>query len=172
MPHRKAWGLDLVLYLLTKGISTGAMFLSALFWLLGDTSPLVTIAGPLVSVVFAIATAVVLIIDLERPERFLYILLRPNWTSWMARGAFLLTAHGGIATLWVLVALLGWTDALTWLAVPAMVVAIGATAYTGFLFAQGLVGLYVAKVFNETKRRPYTIVRAVHRGAEDARRAA
>jgi len=138
VPHKKAWGFDLVLYLLTKGISTGAMFLSALFWLLGDTSTLVALAGPVVSVVFAIATAVVLIVDLERPERFLYILLRPNWTSWMARGAFLLTAHGGIATLWVLFALLGWTGALTWLAPAAMVVAVGATAYTGFLFAQGL----------------------------------
>ena len=31
-------------------------------------------------------------------ERFLYILTRPNWTSWLARGAFLLTAHGAIAT--------------------------------------------------------------------------
>jgi formate-dependent nitrite reductase membrane component NrfD len=30
----------------------------------------------------------VLVKDLERPERFLYILMRPNWTSWMSRGAF------------------------------------------------------------------------------------
>jgi Fe-S-cluster-containing dehydrogenase component/formate-dependent nitrite reductase membrane component NrfD len=138
VPHRKAWGLDLVLYLLTKGVSTGAMFLSALFWLLGESSPLVVLAGPVVAVVFSAITAVVLIIDLERPERFLYILLRPNWTSWMARGAFLLTAHGGIATLWVLLALVGWTSALTWLAPMAMLVALGATAYTGLLFAQGL----------------------------------
>ncbi len=138
VPHKKAWGFDLVLYLLTKGISTGAMFLSALFWLLGDTSALVTIAGPIVSVTFAIATAIVLIIDLERPERFLYILLRPNWTSWMARGAFLLTAHGALATAWVLFAVLGWTAVLTWLAPLAMLVAFGATIYTGFLFAQGL----------------------------------
>ena len=63
------------------------------FWLLGDRSPLVGFAGPFLSAVFAAATAVVLVIDLERPERFYYILTRPNWTSWMARGAFLLTAH-------------------------------------------------------------------------------
>lgn len=138
VPHKKAWGIHLVMYLLTKGISTGAMFLSALFWLLGDSSTLVTLGGPILAVVFAMLTAAVLVADLERPERFLYILLRPNWSSWMARGAFLLTAHGGIATLWVLAALLGWHGVLTWLALPAILVAIGATAYTGFLFAQGL----------------------------------
>ena len=138
VPHAKAWGFDLVLYLLTKGVSTGAMMLSALFWLLGDSSPLIGLVGPIVSVAFAIATAVVLVIDLERPERFLYILTRPNWTSWLARGAFLLTAHGGIATLWILLYLAGWTGALSWLAPLAFVVALGATAYTGLLFAQGL----------------------------------
>jgi Fe-S-cluster-containing dehydrogenase component len=29
VPHKKAWGIDLVLYLLTKGISTGALFQSS-----------------------------------------------------------------------------------------------------------------------------------------------
>ena len=107
VPHRQAWGFDLALYLLFKGISTGAMFLSALLWFMGDRSSLVGLGGPLVSLVFASATAFVLVIDLERPERFYYILTRPNWTSWLARGAFLLTAHGGIATLWVALLLAG-----------------------------------------------------------------
>lgn len=137
-PHRKAWGFDLVLYLVTKGISTGAMFLSALLWLTGDRTPLVGLAGPLVSVIFSILTAVVLVIDLERPGRFLYILTRPNWTSWMARGAFLLLAHGAIAGLWVLLYLLGWTAVLLALAPLALVAALAATGYTGLLFAQGL----------------------------------
>ena len=139
VPHKQAWGFDLVLYLLSKGISTGAMFLSALLWFLGDRSALVGLGGPIVSLVFASATAVVLVIDLERPERFYYILTRPNWSSWLARGAFLLTAHardrdavGRVAT--------GSApmDALVWLAPLAMAAAFGATAYTGFLFAQGL----------------------------------
>lgn len=138
VPHRQAWGLDLVLYLLFKGISTGALFLSALLWLAGDRSPLIGFAGPFVSVVFAVATAGVLVIDLERPERFFYILTRPNWTSWMARGAFLLTAHGALAGLWVLLYWTGSTGALVWIAPVAMAAAFAATVYTGFLFAQGL----------------------------------
>jgi Fe-S-cluster-containing dehydrogenase component/formate-dependent nitrite reductase membrane component NrfD len=138
IPHKQAWGFDLVLYLLFKGISTGAMFLSALLWLLGDRTPLVGIAGPLISVLFAVATAVVLVIDLERPERFYYILTRPNWSSWLARGAFLLTAHSGLASLWLLGHWFGWFGLLTAIAPLAMAAAVGATAYTGFLFAQGL----------------------------------
>jgi len=138
MPHRKAWGIDLVLYLLFKGISTGAMFLSALLWLMGDRSPLVGIVGPIISVLFSMATAVVLVLDLERPERFYYIMTRPNWSSWLARGAFLLTGHSAIAGLWVMLYWVGWTPALGWLAPLAMAGAIAATGYTGLLFAQGL----------------------------------
>ncbi len=137
-PHQQAWGMDLVLYLLTKGISTGAMFLSAWLWLLGDRSTLIGLAGPLVSAIFAVLTAVVLIVDLERPERFHYILTRPNWTSWMTRGAFILTIHGAIAGTWVLAYLLKWPGLLTLLAPFALLFAFAATAYTGLLFAQGL----------------------------------
>ena len=138
VPHRKAWGFDLVLYLVAKGISTGAMFLSALFWLMGDRSPLVSFAGPFLSLVFALGTTVVLIVDLERPERFYYILTRPNWRSWLTRGAVLLAAHSIVAGLWILCVPLGWTIVVTMLAVIALATSLGATAYTGFLFAQGL----------------------------------
>jgi formate-dependent nitrite reductase membrane component NrfD len=80
----------------------------------------------------------VLVWDLERPERFYYILTRPNWTSWMARGAFILTAHGAIAGLWIFAWLLDLSIVITILAVLAIPVALAATAYTGLLFAQGL----------------------------------
>ena len=138
VPHKQAWGIDLVLYLLGKGISTGTLFLSALLWLMGDRSALVGFAGPFVAALFAAFTAVVLVIDLEQPQRFLYILTRPNWTSWMARGAFLLTAHGTLAGLWVFSRLVGWDGLITVIAPVAIVVSFATTAYTGLLFAQGL----------------------------------
>jgi formate-dependent nitrite reductase membrane component NrfD len=92
----------------------------------------------MVSVFFAILTAIVLVADLERPERFYLIITRPNWSSWLARGAFLLTAHSMIASIWILLGLMGWTEPLRWLAPLALVASFAATAYTGFLFAQGL----------------------------------
>jgi len=137
-PHANPWGFDMAVYLLTKGIATGAMLLSALLWLLGDRTALAAFVGPAVSLIFVTATAIVLVVDLERPERFYYILVRPNWRSWMVWGAYFLTAHGALTALWLAAA---WWDAeglLTALAVPAIVVSVLATSYTGFLFAQGL----------------------------------
>ena len=138
VPHKQAWGLDMALYLLTKGISTGAMLLAAILWFAGERGALAQFAAPIVSLIFSIVTAVVLIIDLERPERFYYILIRPNWRSWMAWGAYFLTVHGALTTLWLLAAFFGWTGVITAIAVPALLVALAATSYTGFLFAQGL----------------------------------
>ena len=138
VPHAKPWGTDMVLYLLFKAISTGAMLLAALLWWLGFDGPLVTIAAPAVSIVFASLTAVVLIVDLERPERFYYILTQSNWRSWMVWGAWFLTAHGALSTLWLAAGWFGWEATVDWLALPVGVVALLATSYTGFLFAQGL----------------------------------
>ena len=85
------------------------------------------------------ATAVVLVVDLERPERFYYILTRPNWTSWLARGAFLLTgARRASPRSGSCCVLLGWTTAARLARAARDAGAFGATAYTGFLFAQGL----------------------------------
>jgi Fe-S-cluster-containing dehydrogenase component/formate-dependent nitrite reductase membrane component NrfD len=138
VPHVKPWGLDMALYLLTKAIGTGALLVAALLWTMGFDTPLVTVVAPAIAAGFITLTAVVLVLDLERPERFYYILTRPNWRSWMVWGAYFLTAHGVFAALWLLAGLLGRDRALTMLVGPTVVVALLATAYTGFLFAQGL----------------------------------
>jgi Fe-S-cluster-containing dehydrogenase component/formate-dependent nitrite reductase membrane component NrfD len=138
-PHVKAWGLDMALYLLTKGIATGTMLVSLLLPLLyGEHSRLTLIVGPAISVIALTVTAAILVADLERPERFYYILIRPNWRSWMVWGAYFLTMQGLVTAVWVVAA---WFDAfgiirlLYW---PAVVCSILTTCYTGFLFAQGL----------------------------------
>jgi formate-dependent nitrite reductase membrane component NrfD len=138
IPHSKPWGIDMVLYLLFKAIATGAMLVAALLWSLGYRDVVTTMAAPVVSLVFVTLTAVVLIIDLERPERFYYILTRSNWRSWMVWGAYFLTAHGALSLAWLAAAWFGMDRVIGWLLVPVVVVAILATSYTGFLFAQGL----------------------------------
>ena len=137
-PHVKPWGMDMALYLLTKGIATGSLLLSVVLWLFGLREPLTAVAGPLVALVMVSATAALLVLDLEQPQRFLYILTRPNWDSWLARGAFILTAFGALATAWAGAGWLGLDGVLPWLAGPAIAAAFFATIYTGFLFAQGL----------------------------------
>jgi formate-dependent nitrite reductase membrane component NrfD len=114
------------------------MGLAPVLWWMGFDGPLTTLAAPAVSVVFIALTSVVLIADLERPERFYYILTRSNWRSWMVWGAYFLTAHGALSALWLGAGWFGWARALDALAVPVLVTSVLATSYTGFLFAQGL----------------------------------
>src|SRR5918993_4098853 len=127
----------MVLYLLFKAISTGAMLVAALLWYLGYRDTVSTMVAPVLSLIFVTLTAVVLIIDLERPERFYYILTRSNFRSWMVWGAYFLTAHGALSLAWLAAAWFGATTALGLLVAPVIIVAILATSYTGFLFAQG-----------------------------------
>lgn len=138
VPHGKPWGTDMVLYLLFKAIATGAMLVAAVLWWMGFDGPLSTLAGPALSTLFVTLTAIVLIVDLERPERFYYILTRSNWRSWMVWGAWFLTAHGAISAAWLAAGWFGPEVVLDWLVIPALIVATLATSYTGFLFAQGL----------------------------------
>jgi formate-dependent nitrite reductase membrane component NrfD len=137
-PHAKPWGADMVLYLFMKAISTGAMLAGAILWLVGYHGALTAIAAPAIAVVFIALTTIVLVVDLERPERFYYILTRSNWRSWLVWGTWFLIGHGTIAGGWLVAGWLGWTGVLDALAWPAIVFAILATSYTGFLFAQGL----------------------------------
>jgi len=138
-PHVKPWGIDMAVYLLTKGIATGTMLVSLLLPFVSDAqSPLTTIVGPSISLVFLTLTAIILIADLERPERFYYILVRPNWRSWMVWGAYFLAAQGALTALWLAAALTGLSRLLPLLVWPLVLVSLMTTVYTGFLFAQGL----------------------------------
>jgi formate-dependent nitrite reductase membrane component NrfD/ferredoxin len=137
-PHAKPWGFDMALYLLTKGIATGTMLVSLLLpFLDGPRSPLTRLGGPIISLIFLIITAGLLIADLDRPERFYYILVRPNWRSWMVWGAYFLTAQGLLTTLWIADAWLDGGRFLPWLLWPTVISSVLTTGYTGFLFAQG-----------------------------------
>jgi Fe-S-cluster-containing dehydrogenase component/Ni/Fe-hydrogenase subunit HybB-like protein len=137
-PHRKPWGFDMALYLLTKGISTGTMLVCLMAFAMGNASTQTRLVGPAISIVFLVITAALLVADLDRPERFYYILIRPNWGSWMVWGAYFLTAQGLLTTAWIALALFGadrWLGVLWW---PLLIGSILTTGYTGFLFAQGL----------------------------------
>jgi Fe-S-cluster-containing dehydrogenase component/formate-dependent nitrite reductase membrane component NrfD len=136
-PHARPWGFDMALYLLTKGIATGTMLVTLLLPFVVPAFSITFIVGPLISLVFLMITAALLIADLDRPERLYYILLRPNWGSWMVWGAYFLTAQGLLTTLWI-AAVWFQVSALGWLLWPLVICSVLTTGYTGFLFAQGL----------------------------------
>jgi Fe-S-cluster-containing dehydrogenase component/formate-dependent nitrite reductase membrane component NrfD len=138
VPHGKPWGVDMVLYLIMKAVSTGAMLVATLMFLSGDQSAASRIIAPAISLLFVTLTSIVLIVDLKRPERFYYILTRPNWRSWLVWGTWFLIAHGTISAAWLLAGWMGWDGTILALTLPALAASVLATSYTGFLFAQGL----------------------------------
>ncbi|MGB3683573.1 MAG: NrfD/PsrC family molybdoenzyme membrane anchor subunit [Rubrobacteraceae bacterium] len=131
------WGKEVPGYVWTKAISTGAVAIP--FLAAGIGAPVADAAlwvGAILGLVFLAATGGLLVLDLDRPDRFHYVLLRPQWRSWLVRGAYIITAYGGILGLWVFLKLLGVPGATAVLAWPLVALAFATAVYTAFLFAQ------------------------------------
>jgi Fe-S-cluster-containing dehydrogenase component/formate-dependent nitrite reductase membrane component NrfD len=136
-PRKPAWGWEVAGYTWTKSIAAGASLAMAAARLAGaDASPSIAVAMGVVGLIFLALTAGLLVVDLKQPRRFLYVLLRPQWGSWLVRGAYILTGYGAVLTLWLLAHLIGargLADLLLW---PGAILAAFSAVYTGFLFAQ------------------------------------
>jgi Fe-S-cluster-containing dehydrogenase component/formate-dependent nitrite reductase membrane component NrfD len=135
--HPRPWGWKVVTYLWTKGVGAGAMALAALAHLLGlQLGVLGDVVAPVLAVFGAATTGALLVWDLKRPERFHYLFLKSNPSSWLVLGGYVLTLFTGGALLWALATAydVGWaTTTLAWLALPASALMAG---YTAFLFGQ------------------------------------
>ncbi|MBT8494677.1 MAG: polysulfide reductase NrfD [Deltaproteobacteria bacterium] len=143
--HKIYWHWQVPAYLVTKGLGAGALLLIAIGSILGlfQAGPVAQLAAAGAGLVGLLLTTVLLVADLEQPKRFLYILLFPQWKSWLVRGAFLLIGASAIATARLVMA---GAEVLDLFTVPAMAwtvvdwvtwpLAIGAAVYTAFLFAQ------------------------------------
>lgn len=154
--HKVPWHWQVPAYLVTKGIGAGSfILLNAMIGFLPVAGNFVLFAG-FVSLLFTAATAALLVLDLERPERFIKIMLRPQWRSWLARGAFLLTGFGLLAALWWLYLLLGWFGILNSSGVDGVPLATsivqGIAVYLGIPLAIG-VAIYTAFLFGQAEGR-------------------
>jgi len=135
------WGWEVSAYVMTKAIAAGAFLIPFIAMLLGyeisDTTKLWS-AG--ISLVFLSLTGLFLVMDLDRPDRFLNVLLRPQWKSWLVKGGYIITIFGLLATVWGAATYfelfqnfeIGETILLWITAFFAVMLAI----YTAFLFAQ------------------------------------
>ncbi len=145
--HKINWHWELPAYLVTKNIAGGLLMLLSLgsMFNLFSFDSATFLATGFTAMVFMLITTILLIKDLSQPKRFLNILLRPQWKSWVARGAFILVGFTVIAGLWWLIegaAYLGWlsndiASALrpiaAWLTFP---LALFSVIYTAFLLGQ------------------------------------
>lgn len=113
VPHERPWGWRVSTYLWTKSIGAGIFVVFTLLFGLGaiQDEGWLGSAAAFFSLLFIGITTVLLVWDLKRPERFITILLRPQWRSWLAIGSFVLIGFSVLAGVWFLSAL-GNTDAL------------------------------------------------------------
>jgi len=144
--HKVPWHWPVPAYLVTKGIAAGLFLILAI---LGPIAGIAIEGADMLalstsSLAFLLVTTALLVYDLERPERFLRIVLRPQWRSWLVRGAYLLIGFSGLVTLWwagEVAVWMGWYEFASpdwrfWVMVPSIPFAIGTAIYTAFLFGQ------------------------------------
>ena len=130
------WGKEVWTYVWTKSISSGvvlAMGLAGMNLLPDARAEALTV---ITGLVFLLLTGALLVADLDQPKRFAYVLLRPQWGSWLVRGGYLITFFGAALAMWGAGLLFG-LDMLRWAGrLLAYQMAFGTAIYTAFLFAQ------------------------------------
>jgi len=145
--HKIQWHWELPSYIVTKNIAGGLFMLLSLGAGLDmfAFNPLTFLAAGFTAMVFMLITTILLIKDLSQPKRFLNILLRPQWKSWVARGAYIMVTFSAVAGLWWLLegaAYMKWLPAelianirpfAAWITFPF---ALGVVIYTAFLLGQ------------------------------------
>lgn len=135
--HAPQWGWHIWVYLFTKNVAAGAACAAPFLGAMGiDDGPARDWVPEAVALSFLAATLVLLVHDLGRPERFWRLLLTPNTRSWLVKGGWVLGGFGVLLASNLVFRLLGMdaaADAGRWLTVP---VAVFASGYSAFLFAQ------------------------------------
>ena len=138
------WGWKVSAYLATKSLGAGVMIVAALALVLyglqgplsSSMNALLGIGAPIIGGLFIAITLVLLIADLKRPDRALFLVTRPNPTSWLVWGGYILAIFGLIEAAWFGAALSGFSDVLHWLLLPAALLGGAAAGYSAFLFGQ------------------------------------
>ena len=137
--HAIPWDWRVSLYTWTKGIASGVYLVAALLVLTGLLSVNNSIwlwATPIVSGVFLAITGGLLIWDLEHPERFYLIFTRPQWRSWLVKGAFIIAGYTLVLGLHFLASWFGSRSIQSWLMIAGIPLALMTAVYTAYLFAQ------------------------------------
>ncbi len=153
VPHSIPWDWRVSLYTWTKGIAAGVYLTSIIILLVFNEiygrltrtadADLLSYHGalwlwvvPVISGVFLAITGGLLLWDLEHPARFYMIFTRPQWRSWLVRGAFIIAGYSLVLALHFLASLSGMRFTQLFLILPGVVLGTLTAVYTAYLFAQ------------------------------------
>ncbi|HIC50895.1 MAG: 4Fe-4S ferredoxin [Candidatus Thalassarchaeum betae] len=133
------WGWEVSAYIWTKAIASGTYIVAMLAMLSGQVEMTDELWWSTLGIGlgFLTVTGILLVVDLDRPERFLYVLLRPNWDSWLVKGAYVLAGFGAVLAASAAVLYMGLDRSLlTYLAYAGIPLAALTGVYTAWLFQQ------------------------------------
>jgi Fe-S-cluster-containing dehydrogenase component len=133
------WGWEVSAYIMTKAIAAGTYLVAMAMMFSGMLEMTDEMWWQLVigCTAFLGITGVLLVMDLDRPERFLYVMLRPNWDSWLVKGAYILAGFGGILACSGTVLFFDMDRVyLEYLAYAGVPLAVLTGVYTAWLFGQ------------------------------------
>lgn len=135
--HPAPWGWKIATYLWTKSIAAGTMLMASFAATVAFYVPMFNpdVLLPVISLIALGLTMLLLVFDLKRPDRFFYLLTKPNFRSWLVLGSYILMAYGAATIIWLIYGLanenvsfaLKWT---TW------ILGLASAGYSAFLFAQ------------------------------------
>ncbi len=136
--HPAPWGWMIGAYLWTKSVASGVMLVAAAMLVMMNTyfgGPIVNIVSPLIALAALAVTGLLLIFDLKRPDRFFYLLTKPNFRSWLVIGAYILIVFAALCCTWLIVAI-RYDGVPVPLTISTALMAVASASYSAFLFAQ------------------------------------
>lgn len=137
--HVAPWDWRVSLYTWSKSLASGIYLVAVLLVFVGrldPQTPLWLFWTPIAAGAFLALTGLLLIGDLQHPERFYMIFTRPQWHSWLVRGAFIIAAYSVVLLVHFIAGSIGTPDAVALLTVVGVPLSIGTAVYTAYLFAQ------------------------------------
>jgi ferredoxin/formate-dependent nitrite reductase membrane component NrfD len=137
--HSIPWDWRVSLYTWTKGIASGVYLVAALLVLFGVIHPFDDMwywGAPVISGAFLAITGGLLLWDLEHPKRFFLIFTRPQWRSWLVKGAFIIAGYSLVLLLHFIASLAGWHSIRIYLMFGGIPLSVLTAVYTAYLFAQ------------------------------------
>ena len=137
VPRKPLWGSKITDYLFTKSLAAGIFPVALIAALVSGDAGAAGLVPALASFAALGLCLLLLVLDLKRPERFWMLLLKPNWSSWLVRGSFIILAYQVLLLAWMGTTLVSDQGASSagFLA-PALVLGGLTAAYTGWLFGQ------------------------------------
>jgi formate-dependent nitrite reductase membrane component NrfD len=139
VPHSIPWDWRVSLYTWTKGIASGVYLVAAFLVLAGilnTTNSIWLWATPVISGGFLAITGGLLLWDLEHPKRFHLIFTRPQWRSWLVKGAFIIAGYTVVLVLHFIASWAGSHVFQTRLMIAGIPLSILTAVYTAYLLAQ------------------------------------